>query len=222
MLYYNIDNSVEAFSTNTNDEYSFDAVLPQHQGHTALVRRIPQEIGNTYGIDALITDQPGIRIGVKTADCVPILVFDSVHGAIGAIHSGWKGTLQNIIAATLERMELEFRTNGNDIKAVIGPCIHQQAFEVGDELAAIFAGSTDIGDYPFAKQLPHQLTGIVKWHLDLPGICRQQLIGKGVHPQNIELRPECTWNMHTSFWSARRLGSGFGKQRIYNCIMIRK
>lgn len=220
MLVYKISPDIEAFSTNISDSTHFEVVLPLHQAHTALVRRVPEEIDDITGVDALITDRKGLRIGVKTADCVPVLVYDPVHSAIAAIHSGWKGTAQNIIRAALTRMSEEFGTVPGDVRAVIGPCIHEEAFEVGDELVDIFRGETRAEDYPYAHRLPHPETGIVKWHIDLPGICRQQLMDCGVIDTSIETRPECTWTMHDSFYSARRLGKDFGSQRILNCIKL--
>lgn len=222
MLHYNISPEVEAFSTNIWDSYNFDVTMPKHQGHTASVRRVPEELDDITGVDALITDRPGFRIGVKTADCVPVLLFDRFNKAIAAVHSGWKGTLQNIIHATLGRMAEEFGTKGENVMAVIGPCIHLDAFEVGEELADAFCCDTPHDRYPFAKLLPHPETGIVKWHLDLPGICKQQLLDEGVPEQNIEVRPECTWKMYNEFYSARRLGKEFSSQRIRNCIMIKQ
>ena len=221
MLEYDIAPEVEAFSTNIGDRCNFDVTMPQHQGHTALVRRVPEELDDITGVDALITNRPGFRIGVKTADCVPVLLFDSTDKAVAAVHSGWKGTLQNIIRATLGRMAEEFGTKAENITAVVGPCIHLEAFEVGEDLVDAFCGGTPRDRYPFARLLPHPVTGIVKWHLDLPGICRKQLLDVGVPDRNIEVRPECTWEKHTQFYSARRLGREFGSQRIKNCIMIK-
>lgn len=220
MLLYKISPDIEAFSTNISDSTDFEVVLPLHQAHTALVRRIPEEIDDITGVDALITDRKGLRIGVKTADCVPVLVYDHVHSAVAAIHSGWKGTAQNIIRAALTRMSEEFGTVPGDVCAVIGPCIHEEAFEVGEELVDIFRGETIVEDYPFAHRLPHPETGIIKWHIDLPGICRSQLVDCGVCEDAIETRPECTWTKHDVFYSARRLGKDFGSQRILNCIKL--
>ena len=221
MLHYNLDPEVEAFSTNIEDNCNIDVILPQHQGHTSYVRRVPEELEDITGVDALITDAPGLRIGIKTADCVPVLVADKRRKAIAAIHSGWKGTRLNIIHETLERMRREFGTETCDLQAVIGPCIHLAAFEVGEDLVDAFRGDTPREEYRFARLLPHPKTGVVKWHLDLPGICRQQLVDEGVASECIELRPECTWEMHDRFYSARRLGREFGSQRILNCIMLK-
>lgn len=230
MLHYNLGEGVESFSTNIPDAIDFQVVLPAHQAHTALVRRVPQERDDITGIDALITNERGLRIGVKTADCVPILLYDAGHQAIAAIHSGWKGTVQNIIAATITRMKEEFSTDPDDILAIIGPCIHVDAFEVGDEVYEKFAAMEVLKDTGVpAKRLPlmsasHLPTDgvgeVLKWHIDLPAVCRIELLSSGVKPENIEVRPECTWTLHDQFFSARRLGKQFDRQRIINTIML--
>lgn len=216
MLKYSISPKVEAFSTNITDTLDFEVTLPLHQAHSAFVRRVPEEIDDINGVDALITNKKGLRIGVKTADCVPILLYDENKEAVAAIHSGWKGTVQNIIAAAIKRMQEEFDTNPADIQAVIGPCIHIEAFEVGDEVYEKFA------------QMPElQTTGVPaimkeKWHINLPAVCEIELLQSGVKKENIVVRPECTWTQHDIFYSARRLGKMFDRQRIQNCIMIRE
>ncbi len=216
MLYYDIHKEVEAFSTHKTDALDFEVTLPDYQAHSTEVAVVPREAMDTYGRDALVTDMPGLRIGVKTADCVPILLYDPTRKAAAAIHSGWKGTLANICAATVEKMTAEYGTRPADLVALIGPCIHQAAFEVGDELYDKFAAA---GYGNFAARMPR--FGVregVKWHLDLPGICREQLRQLGVGA--IETREECTYTLHDSFYSARRLGPDFGSQRIITCIRI--
>lgn len=218
MLIYNIDPKVEAFSTNIKDSTDFDVTLPLHQAHgtgsVIVDANGPQE--DTYGADALITNICGVRIGVKTADCVPILLYEPEAHIIAAIHSGWKGTVANITGITIERMKREFDSLSEKMKAVIGPCIHVEAFEVGNEVYNAFV---DAGYGNFCHRMPAFGTEKdVKWHIDLPGICRQQLMEAGV--KNIETRSECTYNMYHDFYSARRLGKNFGKQRILTCIRL--
>lgn len=225
MLHYNIGEGVSAFSTNISDEIDFPVILPAHQAHTAFVRRVPQEIDDITGIDALITNEHGLRIGVKTADCVPILLYDAGHQAIAAIHSGWKGTVQNIISATITRMKEEFSTNPADICAVIGPCIHVDAFEVGDEVYEKFAAMEELksSGVPAKRMKPMSMSeqeSNLKWHIDLPAVCRIELLLSGVNEDNIEVRPECTWTLHDQFFSARRLGKQFDRQRIINTIKL--
>ena len=255
MLYYDLSDEVEAFSTNKEDATDFPVRLPPHQAHSALVRRVPQEQDDITGVDALITSERGLRIGVKTADCVPILLFDERQKAVAAIHSGWKGTVQNIIAATIGRMREEFATDPADLRAVIGPCIHLEAFEVGDEVYEKFRQMTPLKAQPSSplwKKMPPMnrlsaepsdaksplrgdlggsslgdLGGSVpehsgwSWHINLPAFCQAQLMACGVLEGRIEVREECTWQQHDRFFSARRLGRQFDRQRIYNCIMLR-
>lgn len=220
MLKYDIAPDVDAFSTNIDDPLDFDVILPLHQAHSTKVRRVPQEICDITGVDALITNKLGMRIGVKTADCVPILLFDQEHLAMAAIHSGWKGTVGNIIEATIKRMIEEFGTNVKEVKAVIGPCIHVRAFEVGEEVyeqfkaLKIFEKCGVPAEYMTSITDPTQK----KWFIDLPEVCRHQLHEAGIMHKNIEVRPECTYTLHDQFYSARRLGKDFDRQRIITCI----
>jgi hypothetical protein len=86
------------------------------------------------GMDALITDVTGVCIGVSTADCIPVLLYDEVHHAAAAIHAGWRGTVKRIAAKAVESMRDSFGTHPEELKAVIGPGISLDAFEVGDEV----------------------------------------------------------------------------------------
>ncbi len=80
--------------------------------------------------DALITNQPGILIGVKTADCLPVLMVDLSHKAIAAVHCGWRGTAQNILLKTIARMNGLFGTRPADLLVAMGPAIGPCCFEV--------------------------------------------------------------------------------------------
>ncbi len=229
VLHYNLGEGVESFSTNIQDVIDFPVVLPAHQAHTAFVRRVPEEIDDITGVDALITNERGLRIGVKTADCVPIFLYDAKQKAVAAVHSGWKGTVQNIIAATVQRMKEEFSTDPADIRAVIGPCIHVDAFEVGDEVYEKFAAMPELKDCGvpakrmtlMSESTSESMLGLkLKWHIDLPAVCRIELLSSGVKPENVEVRPECTWTQHDQFFSARSLGPQFDRQRIINTVML--
>lgn len=217
MLHYDMPEGAEAFSTNIGDPLDFEVALPDYQAHSTRVAVIPRDSAHTHGCDALVTNRPGLRIGVKTADCVPVLLYDHVGKAVAAIHSGWKGTLANICAVTVTKMREEYATDPANLTAVIGPCIHLEAFEVGDDLRDRFA---EAGYADFCRRLPRFATDTdIKWHIDLPGICRHQLESLGT--TRIEVRPECTYTLHHHFYSARRLGPDFGDQRILSCIMLK-
>ncbi len=218
MLIYHIDSRVEAFSTERCDSLDFPVLLPRKQTHglqSAVINSLSDE-SVTDGVDALITCQPGLRIGVKTADCVPLLLYDPSSEAIAAIHSGWKGTLGNIACITVARIADELGGDPARMKAVIGPCIHIEAFEVGDELYEKFLLA---GRGAWCHRMPKFGSDAdEKWHIDLPGICESQLLEAGV--KHIEKRPECTYSHPDRFWSARRLGPDFADQRILNCISL--
>ena len=140
--------NVFAFSTE-RDEALPCAVCRPHQTHGDQVRRVssldesydPERHGADhplYGVDALITDIPGLCIAVRTADCVPVLLHDPVHHAVAAIHAGWRGTVQHISNKTIALMHEEFGTQPSDLQALIGPCIGPDSFEVGEEVVEAF------------------------------------------------------------------------------------
>ncbi|MBV9843273.1 MAG: peptidoglycan editing factor PgeF [Sphingomonadaceae bacterium] len=81
--------------------------------------------------DALVTDRPGLLLGILTADCAPILLADARAGIVGAAHAGWKGALGGVIEATVRAMERLGATRG-DIAAAVGPCIARASYEVDD------------------------------------------------------------------------------------------
>ncbi|GAC1373419.1 MAG: hypothetical protein NVSMB39_7770 [Candidatus Saccharimonadales bacterium] len=88
--------------------------------------------------DAILTNIPKRLIGVATADCVAVLIFDPVHRAVAAIHSGWRGTYANVVRAALSQMTSEFDTKASDLVAYISPAPERSEYEVGPEVAELF------------------------------------------------------------------------------------
>ena len=168
-----------------------------------------------YGIDAIITNLPQTCIGVSTADCIPILLYDDTKGVIAAIHAGWRGTVAKIAGECISTMQKRYNCQPSDIKAIIGPGISLESFEVGDEVYEEFANA----GFPMnevAKRLP-AVNG-EKWHIDLWETNRIQMTECGIKTENIITAGICTYKHHTEFFSARRLGINSG--RIFNGIMI--
>ena len=168
------------------------------------------------GIDAIVTDIPQTCIGVSTADCIPVLLYDSRKSAVAAIHAGWRGTVACIAERCIDAMVKHYCSNPADIKAVIAPGISIEAFEIGDEVYDRFAEcgfpmENIAARYPTA-------TGGTKWHIDLWEANRLQLIDKGLNEENIHISGICTYSLHSEFFSARRLGIKSG--RIFNGIMV--
>ncbi|MBR5324698.1 MAG: peptidoglycan editing factor PgeF [Muribaculaceae bacterium] len=170
-----------------------------------------EQIQKLYGVDAIITSVSSVCIGVSTADCIPLLLYDANNKAVAAIHAGWRGTVQRIVEKTIGYMQNAFSTSPNNIVAVIGPSIGVEAFEVGDEVYEAFS-QQGFNMNIIAKRYK-------KWHIDLWEANRIQLINCGVIPENIQLSSICTYTNHNEFFSARRLGINSG--RIFNGIMIK-
>jgi YfiH family protein len=135
-------------------------VMP-HQTHGTVVCRVdapPAEV--LEGVDAVMTDVKGLCIGVSTADCIPILLYDAEHHAACAVHAGWRGTVKRIVQEAVRQMQAAYDSQPCQLKAVIGPGISLESFEVGDEVYQQFADAGFDMD-PIARRY-------AKWHLDLP------------------------------------------------------
>lgn len=158
------------------------------------------------GIDALITKEKGVCLCISTADCIPILLYDSKQHVIAAIHAGWRGTVNSIVWKSLEKMRHLYNSNGEDIYATIGPGISLDAFEVGDEVYHTFKEANFPMEYISVwKPQSH------KWHIDLPIANYLQLQDFGIPPEQISICNICTFTHFTDFFSARRLGIHSGR-----------
>ena len=165
------------------------------------------------GVDAVITDIPGILIGVSTADCIPVLLYDEAHKAVAAIHAGWRGTVARIVQKTLRLMSDTYSTVPSNVKAVIGPGISLKNFEVGDEVYTAFA------EEGFPMERISRL--YKKWHLDLPLCNKLLLVEAGIKPENVHIEQICTYDNNDPFFSARMEQKGTEKcGRNFNAIMI--
>lgn len=186
-------------------------VMP-HQVHDCVVRRIdgPQQ-GVIEGVDAVMTDVPQLCIGVSTADCIPVLLYDSTHRAISAVHAGWRGTVLRIVQKAVEAICDAYGTAPADLQAVIGPGISLDSFEVGDEVYDQFL-SAGFDMQPISRRE-------AKWHIDLPMCNRLQLMETGVPADHIQMTNICTYQQYDRYFSARRLGIQSG--RIYTGILIK-
>lgn len=168
-----------------------------------------------YGVDALITRQPGYCLCISTADCVPVLLYDRKHEVIAAIHAGWRGTVAFIVGHVLEEMRAAFGTEGPDVTACIGPSISVESFEVGEEVYEAFR----LNGFDMARvSLWKKETG--KHHIDLWEANRLQLLDFGVSDSQIEVAGICTYTHHNDFFSARRLGIASG--RILSGILLKE
>ena len=163
------------------------------------------------GVDAMLTCEKGVCIGVSTADCIPILLYDRKKGVAGAVHAGWRGTARRIAEKAVGRMKDEFGSRAEDIRAVVGPGISLESFEVGDEVYDEF-GREGFPMEEIARRYGE------KWHIDLWKANTLQLESEGVRSENIEVAGICTYKNYDRFFSARRLSINSG--RILTGIMM--
>ncbi len=169
--------------------------------------------------DAVITSKPRQWIGVRTADCVPVLLYDPVRLAVAAVHAGWRGTVQHIVRLTVERMHQDLGVQPSDLLAVVGPSIGADAFEVGEEVAQAFVNSGR-GECV----LRHQFSSFgrvtyPKPHVDLWQSNAMDLLEAGVELDHIDCTPWCTWQNQEQLFSARRQGIDTG--RIVSAICLK-
>jgi YfiH family protein len=192
-----------------------DALFFTRQVHGANVVQVDSPEQATPQADALITQQPGICICVQTADCLPILLYDTKNSAIAAIHSGWRGTVQHILVRTLEAMKKAYGTSPSDVVAGIGPGISQDVYEVGAEVVKAVQEA-----FPYTwQQLIKPGISEDKAMLDLWHANHQLLAASGVRTNQIAMAKLCTFSNPRQFFSARRDGKKTG--RMASGIMLR-
>ena len=160
--------------------------------------------GDTIYCDAIVSNAPGVLAGVKTADCVPLLIGDPVTGSFAAIHAGWRGTLAEVATKALQRMAAAHDTNPRDVRVAIGPAAGSCCYEVG----------TDVID-PFRVKFPGQelFTETRAGHacINLLEANRSQLLAAGVTPDRINIASLCTMCRTDLFFSYRREKNVHGK-----------
>ena len=197
------------------------SLLMPHQVHLAEIAVVDREmltlpteeiLQKLDGIDALMTNEAGVCIGVSTADCIPVLLYDPIQRASCAIHAGWRGTVQRIVEKAVTRMTEVFGSDPQNLIAQIGPGIHLESFEVGDEVYQTFE----------KEGFPMELISkkYEKWHIDLPECNRLQLVAAGIPETHIAVSPVCTFQQSDTFFSARKLSINSG--RIFTGILLQE
>ncbi len=188
-------------------------LLMPHQVHETKIVAVDETSRESQleGVDALMTNVSGICIGVSTADCIPVLLYDKAHQVVSAIHAGWRGTVKRIVEKAVAQMTAVYGSRPADMIAQIGPGIHIESFEVGDEVYEAFAAAG------FVMETISRRYG-EKWHIDLPECNRQQLLRTGIPEAQISVSPICTYQHPDLYFSARRLSINSG--RIFTGIVM--
>ena len=179
------------------------------QTHTDIVRVVDEE-NRGEGLfrevepecDALVTNTPGLVLAAFSADCTPILLHDTVTGAVGAVHAGWRGTVADIAGNAVRTLVREFGSLPEDIRAAIGPNIGVCCFETHEDVPN--AVRAVLGEEAEAFIVPAG----EKFRVDLKGVNAALLRRAGV--RNIEISRDCTACRPDRFWSHRRVGNDRG------------
>lgn len=178
------------------------------QVHSDVIKQVAtnSDIGNSEDrADALISKLPDILIGVKTADCVPVLIGDRAGGAFAAVHAGWSGTALSIVRKSIEKLNAAYGSNPPDLIAAIGPAAGCTSYEIGSDVIEAFAKNFDGSDKYFVPTREgHAL-------VDLHEANRDQLIASGVNENNIYAAPLCTIKRPDLFFSYRLEKHKYGK-----------
>jgi hypothetical protein len=169
----------------------------QHSNRCVVVEHAPDDEPPTC--DALVTCGPGVMLGVQTADCAPVLIFDSRTRALGAVHAGWRGTLARIVEETMKSMNARFGTRGEDCHVAIGPAIGSCCYEASSEVTEPFRRQFHYAELCISN---HAASG--KAHLDLIEANVRQLLECAVPRSQIYLSDRCTACDPQLFFSYRR------------------
>jgi hypothetical protein len=194
--------------------------------------RMPEQPGVAQPAgDALLTDQAGILLSVRTADCLPVLLVDPKHRAVAAVHAGWRGALARIVEKAVGEMRRVYASEPQNLFAVLGPSIRACCYEVGEEVVEAFQRRFPRADKFFRKvteppalhskrrplsflnmQPPgHDSACAATIHLDLGAVAQDQLLAAGLAPHNVAAVDFCTACRADLFYSYRKEGSRTGR-----------
>jgi len=188
-----------------NAEYTLASAWQVHGDGIKLVDTLESAVDSGQKFDGLVSRLPHVLIGVKTADCVPVLVGDPKNMAFAAIHAGWRGTVQSIVRKAVDLMVDNFGTDPADLVCAIGPAALCGNYEIGADVIEAFAAALPGSQkYLSPTREGHAL-------IDLHLANSDQLIAEGVQSGKIFKAPFCTMERTDLFFSYRKEKAAFGK-----------
>jgi YfiH family protein len=204
-----VERNREAFMRALDADPSAWRLVIQRQVHSDLIHHVTAADAHPTG-DGLITDVPGLLLGVQTADCLPVLLVDPKRRAVGAFHAGWRGTLHRIVEKGVGEMRRQFGSAPADLRAAIGPGIHSCCYQVGEEVREKFQSQFAYASTVFREMResnpvrekypllflnarpPGHGPEETLLYLDLVAANTRQLLDAGVPAENISASPLCT------------------------------
>lgn len=186
-------------------DYNFTTVWQVHGDGIKKIADLKDAKNTEEKFDGLISDLPNLLVGIKTADCVPILIGDPKTGAFSAVHAGWRGTVESIVVKAVEKMKTDYDSNPEDLICAIGPAASCRSYEIGQEVINAFSAKFSTSGKLFVEtRKGHAL-------IDLHLANKEQLLTCGLKAGNIFASSLCTMERTDLFFSYRIENKKFGK-----------
>jgi YfiH family protein len=185
-------------------EYHLSTVWQVHGSNIKVVRTADDVIMTEDKDDGVISNRERILAGVKTADCVPVLLGDPTNGAFGAVHAGWRGTSEEIVPKAIAMMVKEYGTKPEELICAIGPAAGRENYEIGQDVIDAFSKFSTSGNLFRETRPGHAL-------IDLHLANKEQLVEAGVASENIYTAPFCTIDRTDLFFSYRAENRTYGR-----------
>jgi len=186
-------------------DYELASCWQIHSADIRVVKDLADAKDGDYKMDALVSNAENVMLGVKTADCVPVLLGDMKTKAFAAIHAGWRGTVQLIVLKAIEKMREIYGTNPQDLVCAIGPAATCKNYEIGQDVIDAFSEKFPDSEYLFTPTREnHALVDLHKANFE-------QLVSIRIFPENIYVAPFCTMERTDLFFSYRREKKKYGK-----------
>ena len=197
-------------------EYEFATAWQVHGGDVKVIKSLTEAKNTEERFDALVCNLENVLVGVKTADCVPVLIGDKNTKAFAAVHAGWRGSVQSIVVKAIEKMREIYGTNPQDLICAIGPAATCKNYEIGREVIEAFQQNFPNSGHLFTPTKENHAL------IDLHSANKEQLINIGVLEKNIFIAPLCTMERLDLFFSYRVEKKLYGKTgRLMSVIGLR-
>lgn len=213
----NISENRRRFLRLFDGDFKLASCWQVHGDEIRFIKDLADADDANYKKDALISSAENVLLGVKTADCVPVLLADVKTRAFAAIHAGWRGTVASIVPKTIREMQTRFGTKPENLVAAIGPAASGNCYEVGADVIEDFAAN-----FPESHRELFTPTRENNAFVDLHLANKQQLISQKVAAENIFTAPFCTMTRTDLFFSYRVEKKSYGKTGRLMSVIGRK
>jgi polyphenol oxidase len=200
----NIEENRRRFLSVFDDSFKLSTVWQVHGDSIKVIKTAADADRTDERHDAIVSDVRGLMVGVKTADCVPVLIGDPGSGAFAAVHAGWRGTSASIVAKAIGKMVDLYGGRPGNMIAALGPAATCRRYEIGRDVIEAFSKIEESGRYFIHTRDGHAL-------VDLTAANRDQLADKGLVPGNIYISPFCTIEHTDLFFSYRIEKKKYGR-----------